>query len=338
MQTAPQDPAMDRTPLVSVGVPTYNRPDGLLRTIKQICSQTYARLEIVVSNNASPNPMVAALLARCAELDPRIRVVNQPENLGIVKNFQYVLNHTQGEFFMWAADDDEWDPGFVATCVDNMLSHDVGTVMPGFMRHNRALGARGLANLPRMTGVDRYADVMSFYAALPHSIFYGLHRRCTIAWLGQTDDAGFDDEYFLVRQIVQHGILTLPESVLYVAGIEDAQYKIKLPKEAEDRYFFQGRRLLNFARVFLEDPGLTDVQKLALMQKVVLTKLSFVLNYESELRRPDQLALTRLLYVFLSQLDLANLGVYANLMAQVNSALKAPPPATAEPEQVAVAA
>ncbi len=32
------------TPLVSVGIPTYNRPDGLLRTIKQIASQTYGNL------------------------------------------------------------------------------------------------------------------------------------------------------------------------------------------------------------------------------------------------------------------------------------------------------
>ena len=314
---------MNHTPLVSVGIPTYNRPDGLLRTIKQICSQSYARLEILVSNNASPNPMVAALLARCAELDPRIRVINQPENFGIVKNFQYVLKHTQGEFFMWAADDDEWDPGFVAACVENMLSHDVGTVMPGFLRHNRALGMRGTANLPKLSGVDAFADTNLFYDSLPHSIFYGLHRRSTIAWLGLADDAGFDDEYFLVRQIVQHGILTLPESVLYVAGIEDAKYQIKLPKEAEDRYFFQGRRLLNFARLFLECKTLSDLQKIALMKRVLLCKMSFVLSFEADMRHPDQLALTRLLYVFLSNLDVGQLGLYAQLMAQTNTSLAA---------------
>jgi glycosyltransferase involved in cell wall biosynthesis len=309
-------------PLVSIGIPTYNRPDGLLRTLQQITAQTYRNLEIVVSNNASTNPMVAALLARCAELDSRIRVINQTENVGILKNFQFVLNNTRADYFMWAADDDEWDPRFIATCVENMLTHDVGTVMPGFMRHNRALGAKGQANLPKMTGGDRYADVLAFYRTTPHSIFYGLHKRSTVAWFGNADGDAADDEYFLVRQMLDHGILTLPEVVLYTAGINDAKYQIKLPKEAEDRYFFQGRRLLNFARLILDSTVLTDLQKLELMQKVVLTKLSFVLNFESELRRPDQLALTRLIYVFIAQIDVNNLGAYASLVAQANAALK----------------
>jgi glycosyltransferase involved in cell wall biosynthesis len=322
------------TPLVSVGIPTYNRPDGLLRTIKQVASQTYTNLEIVVSNNASPNPMVAQLLARCAELDTRIRVVNQPENLGILKNFQYVLNHTQGEFFMWAADDDEWDPRFVAACVQAHQASSVGTVMPGFMRHNRALGARGLANLPKMTGADRYAEVVAFYETTPHSIFYGLHRRYSVAWFGAAASDEADDEYFLVRQMLEHGILTLPEQVLYVAGIDDAKYQIKLPKEAPDRHFFQGRRLLHFARLFLDNPGLTDPQKLALMQKVVLTKLSFVLNFDEGLRQPEQMAMARLLYVFLSHLDVKQLGLYAHLMAQTNANLAA----QAAPRQEALAA
>jgi glycosyltransferase involved in cell wall biosynthesis len=309
------------TPLVSVGIPTYNRPDGLLRTIKQIASQTYTNLEILVSNNASPNPVVAQLLARCAELDPRIRFVNQPENLGILKNFQYVLNHSAGEYFMWAADDDEWDPNFVAACVDGLQQHDVGLVMPGFLRHNRALGVKGTSTLPKMTGQNRFAEAMAFYESTPHSIMYGLHRRDAIAWFGTAEFDGADDEFMVVRQILEHGVLTLPEQVLYVAGIEDAAYQIKFPKEAEDRYFFQGRRLLHFARLILECKALTDVQKLALMKRVLMGKMSFVMNFEADLRHPDQLALTRLLYVFLSHLDVSQLGLYAHLMAQTNASL-----------------
>ena len=311
------------TPLVSVGIPTYNRPDGLLRTIKQIASQSYANLEILVSDNASPNPLVAQLLARCAELDPRIRFVNQPENLGILKNFQYVLNHSVGEYFMWAADDDEWDPNFVAVCVNALQQRDVGLVMPGFLRHNRALGVKGTASLPRMTGQNRFAEAMAFYDATPHSIMYGLHRRSAIAWFGAAELDGADDEYMVLRQILEHGVLTLPEQVLYVAGIEDATYQIKFPKEADDRYFFQGRRLLHFARLMLECKSLTDLQKIALMKRVLLCKMSFVLSFEAEMRHPDQLALTRLLYVFLSNLDVSQLGRYTQLLAQSNASLVA---------------
>jgi len=320
------------TPLVSIGIPTYNRPDGLLRTIKHIASQTYTNLEILVSNNASPNPMVAALLARCAELDPRIRVVNQAENLGLHKNFQYVLNHTQGEYFMWAADDDEWEPTFIAVCVGAHLANDVGTVMPGFLRHNRALGLRGTANLPLMTGRDRFADANLFYESLPHSIFYGLHRRSTVAWFGSAPFEGWDDELFVLRQIIEHGVLTMPQRVLYVAGIEDATYQIKFPKEAEDRHFFWGPRLLNYAQLLLNNQALSDIQKLDLMRRVLMSKLKFVLNYDAQLRQPEQLALSGQIYHFLAQLNLGQLRLYTHLLAQTNNSLEA----QAEARQVAV--
>ena len=41
-------------PLVSIGIPTYDRPEGLRRTLAVRNGQTYANLEIIVSDNASP--------------------------------------------------------------------------------------------------------------------------------------------------------------------------------------------------------------------------------------------------------------------------------------------
>ncbi|MBU4370171.1 glycosyltransferase [Patescibacteria group bacterium] len=41
--------------LVSVGIPTYNRPESLRRTLECITSQTYKNLEIIISDNCSPN-------------------------------------------------------------------------------------------------------------------------------------------------------------------------------------------------------------------------------------------------------------------------------------------
>jgi len=41
-------------PLVTIGIPTYNRADGFLKqAIKSAASQTYTNLEIVISDNAS---------------------------------------------------------------------------------------------------------------------------------------------------------------------------------------------------------------------------------------------------------------------------------------------
>ena len=43
----------DATPMVTVGIPTFNRPEGLERTLACITKQTYTNLEIIVSDNCS---------------------------------------------------------------------------------------------------------------------------------------------------------------------------------------------------------------------------------------------------------------------------------------------
>jgi len=329
---------MSTPPRVTVGIPTYNRPDGLLRTLQQITAQTHANLEIVVSNNCSTNGLVAAVLNRCAELDPRIRAFHQPENLGIVKNFKFVLRQAASDFFMWAADDDEWDPTFIERCMQGHARSQVGTVMTGFYRHNRALDVKGPAVLPKMTGEDRFADAMNFYRAMPHSMFYGVHRRATLDWYLQEEDGANDDEYLLIQQILTHGILTLPEHLLYTAGINDAQYQIKLPQEAPDRYFYQYKRLLRYGELLAECRHVDDAQKMKLLHTVVLAKLWFVLRFEHGMRDPAQHAMAQQIYDFLNELDVNHLPVYTQLIRNAKQAMVKMQAAQAEAARAAAAA
>lgn len=106
-----------RRPLVSVGVPTYNRPAGLRRTIECITTQTYRNLEIIISDNASPNPEVERVVREFRQRDPRIQYYRQNENKGASFNFKFVLKNARGEYFMWAADDDEWENFYIEKLV-----------------------------------------------------------------------------------------------------------------------------------------------------------------------------------------------------------------------------
>jgi glycosyltransferase involved in cell wall biosynthesis len=92
--------------LVSVGIPTYNRPEGLRRTLEYITAQTYPHLEIIVSDNCSPTPESERVAREFIARDPRISFYRQPQPIGISENFQFVLRQSAGKFFMWAADDD----------------------------------------------------------------------------------------------------------------------------------------------------------------------------------------------------------------------------------------
>ena len=108
----------DSYPLVSIGIPTYNRPDGLKRTLECMLAQTYTNLEIIVSDNASPNPEVEQVAREFASRDARIHYYKQEENNGPAFNFKFVLQQAHGEYFMWAADDDLWESFYLAELVN----------------------------------------------------------------------------------------------------------------------------------------------------------------------------------------------------------------------------
>jgi hypothetical protein len=99
---------MENGPLVSIGIPTYNRPEGLRKTLENILSQSYKNFEIVISDNCSTKPEVQKVLNEFKAKDPRIIVYRQSENIGPAKNFGFVLEKAKGDYYMWAADDDEW--------------------------------------------------------------------------------------------------------------------------------------------------------------------------------------------------------------------------------------
>ena len=108
------------TSVVTVGIPTYNRPELLARALDLICRQSYKNLQIIVSDNASEDPKVAEVVQERMRGDPRVSYHRHIKNLGSVANFRSLIDKAVGEFFLWAADDDRWEPFFIARCVEEL--------------------------------------------------------------------------------------------------------------------------------------------------------------------------------------------------------------------------
>ena len=110
-------------PMVSVGIPTYNRPEGLRRALECIIGQSYRNLEIIVSDNASAGDETENVVRGFIGNDPRVRYVRQRENIGVIPNFQFLLNSAKGKYFLWHADDDLCEPGFINELVGCLEKH-----------------------------------------------------------------------------------------------------------------------------------------------------------------------------------------------------------------------
>lgn len=178
MTTARQNPEMP--PLVTVGLPVYNGERFLPRALDALVAQESSALEIIVADNASTDAS-AAIAERCAEGDPRVRVLRAAGNLGVEANFARVLAAASGRYFMWAACDDWWAPGFVRRMVDALEASPNAVVAMSAVE--RVSESGHVVDIVRHTGpadpsrMGHFALAMQLAGGRPYHLFvYGLFR------------------------------------------------------------------------------------------------------------------------------------------------------------------
>jgi hypothetical protein len=164
-------------PLVSIGIPTYNRCDLLARAIDSVLGQSYRAIEVIVSDNASVDDTERV----CREFslrDSRLRYHRAKDNQGPIWNFSKVLRMATGEYFMWLADDDWIDVGYVAACLSRLsVSPDVSLV-GGRSEYIRNGAVVELGSVVQVCALQPWHRVFSYYTQVSdNGIFYGLMRK-----------------------------------------------------------------------------------------------------------------------------------------------------------------
>lgn len=107
-------------PLVTVVIPTFNRPNYLELALRSAISQSYRNLEILVRDNAS-DPSTGELLRSFQ--DERVRYLRHPENIGMTRNVVGGFRDAKGKYVTHLHDDDLWAPDFVQKMVAALEAH-----------------------------------------------------------------------------------------------------------------------------------------------------------------------------------------------------------------------
>ena len=125
-------------PLVTIGIPTYNRANGFLHNaLSCAVNQTYKNIEIIVSDNCSTDHSESLVKSFA---DPRIRYVKHPQNIGANNNFNFCVNQAAGRYFILLPDDDSIDEDMVESCIKALpIGKDVGVIFTG----NRVIDEKG---------------------------------------------------------------------------------------------------------------------------------------------------------------------------------------------------
>jgi glycosyltransferase involved in cell wall biosynthesis len=109
-----------KKPLISVIIPTYNRPEYLKVAIASAVQQTYQNIEIIISDNCSTTNTQAIIESFS---DPRIRFWRQPTNVGMFANQMHAFKMAQGKYIASLHDDDMWNEDFLEKLVPTLEEH-----------------------------------------------------------------------------------------------------------------------------------------------------------------------------------------------------------------------
>jgi glycosyltransferase involved in cell wall biosynthesis len=121
--------------LVSIVIPVYNREKLVRRAIGSAINQTYENIEVIVVDNNSTD-RTYEVLTGYADKYPNVKVYQNEENLGPVRNWKKCLGYSSGEFVKILFSDDWIEETFVEKCMEILSAHDdVGFVFTATLIH-----------------------------------------------------------------------------------------------------------------------------------------------------------------------------------------------------------
>lgn len=171
---------MEYKPLISIGIPTYNRPKGLEKTIQNFLCQTYKNIEIIISDNNSDDPEVLRVCNEYSRKDSRVKLYSQKKNIGMFDNFEFVLKKAQGDYFTWASDDDSHNRNFVKECWKIHDNNPNLSLVSPICKVFRADGVETMLYKPDfhtngLKQLDRIKKIL-FYIKKSHGALTGLYK------------------------------------------------------------------------------------------------------------------------------------------------------------------
>lgn len=128
--------------LISICIPTYNRPLELKRTLESIDTTKYDDVDIVISENCSPKQAETREVVEAfkAQSKYEIHYYENERNLGYDKNIRVLVARATGKFCMFFSDDDMFMPNAMDDFVEFVRQHQhCGYIL----RSYRNYGANG---------------------------------------------------------------------------------------------------------------------------------------------------------------------------------------------------
>jgi glycosyltransferase involved in cell wall biosynthesis len=210
----------ENKPLISVCVPAYNNADVIKSTIEHIIDQTYTNWELIIQDDCSTD---ATLQVAKSFSDPRIIIIENSKNLGLVANWNKVVTAAKGEYVKLLGADDLLAPA----CLEKQVSVFLSGRYPAVSlvaSYKNIIDDKGkllmLRKYPFKSGLVPSAKAISRNFLLGTNLVgepvVGLYKTSVFSKIGLYDDSNpyLVDLDFWVRVLLTGDLYVIPEPLV----------------------------------------------------------------------------------------------------------------------------
>lgn len=112
---------------VDILLATYNGARFLKEQLDSILNQTHTEFRLIISDDKSTDK-TRAIIEEYAAKDNRIEYHFQKKNLGVIKNFEFLLKKVESDYFMFSDQDDIWKENKIELSLAKLKEDDADLV------------------------------------------------------------------------------------------------------------------------------------------------------------------------------------------------------------------
>ena len=164
---------------ITIGIPTFKRPDLLKRALDSFIHDSIKdklEIKVIVSIDG-----IDEKYQEYKDLEKNFKSFNflkfifQTENLGGFKNFLFLRDECQTEYFMWLADDDEISYSTIKAMYEKLSITDAITIVP-FWELINSPGSKKIIKPKIFESRSLLKRIFDYLYDSDDAFFYGLHK------------------------------------------------------------------------------------------------------------------------------------------------------------------
>ncbi len=240
---------------LTIGIPCHNEEAYIGQCLASLIAQEDTEdFEIVLSDNASTDGTLVAIETALAEAPQtfrdRLRILRQPENIGVHGNFWAVFDAATTDHFMWLGGHDLLTVRYVADTL-GLIAQDPGVSLASGQPFGVRDGAAPAFHVPDavydFTAPDPFQRYLQSVRALANcTVFHAIFRHRDLSDLARIQQGPWD--HIVISHLIAKGTLAYSQAG-YIRRYFATNRTAENPNYAKDMAFVDAY-LADFRTVF----------------------------------------------------------------------------------------